>query len=318
MIKGRDRGAELNLRSFAKVNLSLDVTGIRDDGYHLVETVMQQVSLYDEINIRWEPVSGKELEITVSNTKPYLPRDGRNLAYKAALIMAEQVKVRTGKRPQGILRMHIKKHIPVAAGLGGGSSNAATVMMALNRIWSMGMDTRRLCQIGASLGADVPFCILVQNSRYTCALCTGIGEVLNPIKRGMNKHLVLVKPAFGVSTKEVFGEIDSCTPVQRPETEVLAEGISRRDMSMVYPNMINVLESYTLKHYPEVKTLKEKLDAAGGAKKVLMSGSGPTVIGIYNRCGAARRVCLEMRKQGYEAYWAYTGKDIRGDKNAEL
>ena len=318
MSKGRDGGAELNLRSFAKINLSLDVTGVRADGYHLVETVMQQVSLYDEINIRWEPVLGKELEIAVSNTKPYLPRDSRNLAYKAALVMAEQAEIRTGKRPQGTLRMHINKRIPVAAGLGGGSSNAAAVMTGLNRIWRLRLDTRKLCNIGTPLGADVPFCILVQNSRYTCALCTGIGEVLTPIKRGMNKHIVLAKPAYGVSTKEVFREIDSCPPVQRPETEVLAEGLSRRDMGKVYPNMINVLESYTLKHYPEVNILKEKLGDAGYAQKILMSGSGPTVIGIYNRCGTARRACLEMRRQGYEAYWVHTGKDIRGEKNAKL
>lgn len=131
-----------------------------------------------------------------------------------------------------------------------------------------------------------------------------------PVKRGLDKHIVLAKPAFGVSTKEVFREIDNCPPQERPETDVLLESLSRKDMKKVYRNMVNVLESYTLKQYPEVQTLKERLIAAGGACKVLMSGSGPTVIGIYNHYGAARRACLEMRSQGYEAYWAHTGKEI--------
>ena len=318
MTKERSEGSELNLRSFAKINLSLDVTGIRDDGYHLVETVMQQVSLYDEINIRWEPTPGQKLEIIVSNSKPYLPTDERNLAYKSALLMAEHAEEFNGERPEGTLRIHINKRIPVAAGLGGGSGNAAAVMIGLNRLWGMRLDTRRLCDIGIPLGADVPFCVLVQNSRYTCALGTGIGEVLTPIKRGMDKHIVLAKPAFGVSTKEVFREIDSCPPKERPETDALVDGLCRGNMSRVYCNMVNVLESYTLKKYPEVQALKERLSAAGGAKKVLMSGSGPTVIGIYNHYGAARRACLEMRSQGYEAYWAHTGKEIRGERNVKL
>ena len=318
MTKERSEGSELNLRSFAKINLSLDVTGIRDDGYHLVETVMQQVSLYDEINIRWEPNPGQKLEIIVSNSKPYLPTDERNLTYKAALLMAEHAEECNDERPEGTLRIHINKRIPVAAGLGGGSGNAAAVMIGLNRLWGMRLDTRRLCDIGIPLGADVPFCVLVQNSRYTCALGTGIGEVLTPIKRGMDKHIVLAKPAFGVSTKEVFREIDSCPPKERPETATLVDGLCRGNMSRVYCNMVNVLESYTLKNYPEVQVLKERLSAAGGAKKVLMSGSGPTVIGIYNHYGAARRACLEMRSQGYEAYWAHTGKEIRGERNDKL
>ena len=125
MNKERSGAKELNLRSFAKINLSLDITGVRDDGYHLMETVMQQVSLYDEINIKWEAEAGHELEIAVSNSKPYLPTDSRNLAYKAALLMADRAEILHKGRPEGSLRMRIQKHIPVAAGLGGGSGNAA-------------------------------------------------------------------------------------------------------------------------------------------------------------------------------------------------
>ena len=318
MTKEGREAAELNLRSFAKVNLSLDVTGVREDGYHTVETVMQQVSLHDEINIRWEPYQGQEFGIAVSNSKPYLPTDSRNLAYRAALIMAEQAERLLGEKPVGTVRIHINKRIPVAAGLGGGSGNAAAVMIGLNRLWRLRLDTRSLCRLGTPLGADVPFCVLVQNSRYTCAMGTGIGDVLTPIKKGMDKHIVLAKPAFGVSTGEVFREIDSCPPKERPDSEALLAGLQLGNMGKVYRNMINVLESYTLKKYPEVQKLKERLVAAGGAKKVLMSGSGPTVIGIYNHYGAARRACLEMRGQGYEAYWAHTGKELRGERNVKL
>ena len=318
MTKEGREAAELNLRSFAKVNLSLDVTGVREDGYHTVETVMQQVSLHDEINIRWEPYQGQEFGIAVSNSKPYLPTDSRNLAYRAALIMAEQAERLLGEKLVGTVRIHINKRIPVAAGLGGGSGNAAAVMIGLNRLWRLRLDTRSLCRLGTPLGADVPFCVLVQNSRYTCAMGTGIGDVLTPIKKGMDKHIVLAKPAFGVSTGEVFREIDSCPPEERPDSEALLAGLQLGNMGKVYRNMINVLESYTLKKYPEVQKLKERLAAAGGAKKVLMSGSGPTVIGIYNHDGAARRACLEMRGQGYEAYWAHTGKELRGERNVKL
>ena len=305
---------ELTLRSFAKINLSFDIKGVREDGYHLVETVMQQVSLFDEIKLNWEAHLGDSLDIALTTSKPYLPTDSRNLAYKAAMMMADYAETLSGKKPQGTLSMHIA----VAAGLGGGSGNAAAVMIGLNRIWKLGLGTRTLCDMGTALGADVPFCILVQNSRYACALGKGIGEVLTPVRKGLEKHIVLAKPAFGVSTREVFREIDKCPPEERPDAQQLLEGLSRKDMKMVYRNMINVLESYTLKQYPEVQTLKERLVAAGGAGKVLMSGSGPTVIGIYNHYGAARRACLEMRRQGYEAYWAHTGKEIRGERNVKL
>lgn len=300
---------ELKLRSYAKINLSLDITGIRDDGYHTVETVMHQVSLYDEIFMEWEKQQDKDLKIIITNSKPYLPTDQRNLAYRAALAMAEHIDF------GGTLKIHIEKHIPVAAGLGGGSSNAAAVMIGLNRLWKLRLNTRKLCKKGAELGADVPFCILTQNSRYTCALGKGIGDELTPVKRGMRKHVLLAKPAFGVSTKEVFkgvdehlNEIDS-----RSDEKELIEGLALGDYEKVYGNMINVLENYTLKSYPEVRVLKEKIKSTQGVKKVLMSGSGPTVMGIYDSYKAAKKACLQIRREGYEAYWLISGKEIKGE-----
>ena len=300
--------AELKLRSYAKINLSLDVTGVREDGYHTVETVMQQVSLYDDVIIRWTPDESGQLEIKISNSKPYLPTDQRNLAYKAALLLAE------GRDISGRLAIHMEKRIPVAAGLGGGSGNAAAVLIGLNRLWKLGLDTRTLCSMSSVLGADVPFCVLVQNSRYTCALGSGIGDELTPIKKGMRKHVVLAKPAFGVSTKEVFKGIDECEISAHPDSEELIQGLQQNNYDEVYNNMINVLEEYTLDHYPEVEKLKGRFRTTSDIRKVLMSGSGPTVMGIYDTYKAARKACLELRNYGYEAYWLTTGKDIRGEK----
>lgn len=303
---------ELKLKSFAKINLALDVTGIREDGYHMVETVMQQVSLYDEIIINWQPDSSGELNIIISNSKPYLPTDHRNLAYKAAMLMSE------GRSLSGTLKIHMEKKIPVAAGLGGGSGNGAAVMIGLNRIWKLGLNTMQLCEMGKALGADVPFCILVQNSKYTCALGTGAGETLTPLKRGIRRYLLLAKPAFGVSTKEVFKSIDSCVIESRPDIKQLMEGLASEEYEKVYDNMVNVLEYYTLEAYPEVKKLKDKIQNTKDVRKVLMSGSGPTVMGIYDTYTAAKKACLQIRKQGYEAYWLTAGKGSRGEKHVKL
>lgn len=305
---------ELKLKSYAKVNLSLDVVGKRDDGYHLVETVMQQVSLHDDIYIGWRADNSGKLSISLSPGKPYLPSDARNLAYKAALMMEEHCSF----HPSGKLEIKITKRIPVAAGLGGGSSNCAAVIIAMNRIWNMGLDTRKLCSIGAGLGADVPFCILCQNSRYNCALGEGIGDELFPVSRGLKKFVLLAKPAFGVSTKDVFKGIDACFIERRPDTDKLLASLKKGDDRGLYDNMVNVLEEYTLKQYPEVEILKKNVQDTENVKKVLMSGSGPTIMGIYDEYGAAKNACLKIRKQGYEAYWMTAGKIFRGERNVKF
>ena len=311
---------EVKIKSYAKVNLALDVLGTREDGYHLLETVMQKVQLADSIQMRWEEAgcveadgsSLEEMKIIVSTNKPYLPTDERNLAYKAARIMAETA----GK--QGRLFIHIEKRIPVAAGLGGGSSNAASVMIALNRLWKMRLSTRRLCEMSKALGADIPFLVLVQNTAYECALGSGTGDELRALKKGMRKYLVLAKPAFGVSTKEVFRGIDDCTITQRPNISELVRALKTGEQEKVLSNMINVLEVYTCSRYKEVNTLKEKMKATDGVRKVIMSGSGPTVMAVYDTYGAAKKACLAIRTQGYEAYWTQTMKEIGGKKNAEF
>lgn len=295
---------EVKIKSYAKINLALDVIGLRDDGYHLLRTVMQKVGLADDITMRWQERNSDDFEIELSAGKPYLPTDERNLAYRAAKIMAE----RANPKPKGKLTIRISKRIPVAAGLGGGSSNAAAVMTVLNKLWKIGLNTWQLCELGTQLGADIPFLVLVHNTGYECAYCRETGEKMTALKRGLKKHIVLAKPAFGVSTKEVFSGIDSCEIQERPDLKALIGGLKTGEDEEVLPNMINVLEEYTLSHYDEVRKLKEKMKVTSGVKHVAMSGSGPTVFAIYDTYKEAKRACLSLRKQGYEAYWTQTMK----------
>ena len=304
---------ELELRSYAKINLALDVTGTRPDGYHSVDTIMQRVSLSDLIRIRWQEQAGDAgdckdpVQIVLSTNKSYLPTDQRNLAYKAAQAMLEKAEA-CGQKKMGLLTIRIEKRIPVAAGLGGGSGNCAAVMIGLNRLWKLQQSTKQLCAIAEQLGSDIPFCVLTQNTSYRCALGSGRGEKLQVLRYPLRKYLVLAKPAFGVSTREVFAGIDDCVITEHPDMKLLKKALMRRQDEEIYRNMINVLEVYTLAHYPRVKALKDAIAATDGVRKVLMSGSGPTVIGVYDSFGAAKRACREIRKAGFEAYWADTMK----------
>lgn len=307
----------MKLRSYAKINLSLDVTGLREDGYHTVETVMQSVDLYDELEFIWHEAGRCEaseksevdnaeglekpgLEISLSCNRPYLPCDEKNLAFKAARLMGDLYGVR------GQIKIHIEKHIPVAAGLAGGSGNAAAVIIALNRLWKLRLSTRKLCEIGSGLGADVAFCIFTQNTSYHCALGTGVGEILTPVSEGLRKYILLAKPHFGVSTKDVFIGIDNCEIPERPDTGRLMEALKADDFDTVSENMINVLENFTLNEYPAVKELKNKIEKTDYVEKVLMSGSGPTVFAVYSSSRAVKNACMKMREEGYEAYWTRT------------
>jgi len=299
------------LESYAKINLSLDVTGKRDDGYHEVSTVMQKTSLFDVLDISWEEnESLDKLEIEITTNRPYIPVDERNLAYKAARLMEGEAN-KLGKRTGGIVKINIEKHIPVAAGLAGGSGNGAAVIIALNRLWGLGLDTKGLCEAGKVIGSDVPFMILIQNSRYKCALGTGLGDVLTPLPSSFKKSLVLAKPNYGVSTKEVYQGIDDVEIKERPNTEELVRALKDRDNEAILGNMVNVLEEYTLSKYKEVKELKERIRNTQGVEKVLMSGSGPTVFGVYSEKHRAYEACVALRKEGYEAYWADTYFDRR-------
>ena len=290
----------------------MDVLGIREDGFHEVATVMQQISLYDELDIRWqEDAESGQLKIELKTNRPYLPTDERNLAYKAVLLM-EKHAASLGMMKYGSLSIDIMKRIPVAAGLAGGSGNGAAVMIALNRLWELGLDTRKLCAIGAELGSDVPFMILTQNSRYTCAMGRGRGEELTPISKDLDMSFLLAKPRFGVSTKEVYRGIDEAGELDHPDGEKLTEALLKGDTEAALKEMGNVLEAYTLKAYPDVRELKELIAGTEGVRLAMMSGSGPTVIGFCENIADAKHAARKFKELGYDSYFAGNMRRIRG------
>lgn len=259
-------------RAYAKINLSLDVLGTLENGYHEVQMVMQTVSLYDLVT-----VTKIEEGIEVSTNLPFLPTDKNNLAYKAAVEFFNY----TGIKP--CVHINISKRIPVGAGLAGGSSNASAVLKALNKLFDTNLSLKKLCQLGVKIGADVPYCVLGGTR-----LAEGIGEKLSPLPKIPPCHILLVKPSFSISTKEVYNKIDSVTDYRHPDTDRLIEGICESDIDKIASSMGNVLEEVSLNDYPTLSDLKEELRTLGAIGSQ-MSGSGPTVFGIFKTAEEAAK-----------------------------
>lgn len=308
----------IQLKSYAKINLSLDVKGVTGEGMHLVEMVMQQILLCDELAIDWTPAAETEaegLQISLKTNRRYLPTDERNLAYKAALVMKEMY----GEDLCGRLAINIRKRIPVAAGLAGGSGNGAAVLHGLNVLWGMDLSLKEICRAGARLGSDVPFCVMGQAAENTmlqdrfagdplashCALATGTGTDLEPL-RGLESHIVLSKPPVSVSTAKVYQGIDHTEIPERPNTKELIAGLNTRDIPRIEKNMVNVLENYTLMEYPTVVYTKNKMQELCPGRAVLMSGSGPSVYGLTDSIRQSRTICAEMVKLNRESFWTRT------------
>ena len=312
---------EIKVSSYAKINFSIDVTGVLENGMHTVDMMMHQIDFFDDVIMSFCPEEGAEagsVSIELTTNRRYLPTDQRNLAYKAAELMAERFRDRI---PGGTLSIHIHKRIPVAAGMAGGSGNGAAVLHGLNALWRLNLSLEELCELGSQLGSDVPFCIMgqarmnyhlprkVRKDRLTvsCARATGTGTDLEPMQ-AVKKAVVIAKPPIGVSTKEVYQGIDHCEIGSRPDNDVMSEAILAKDGQTILDQCINVLENYTLGAYPEVADLKAVMMEDDRAEKVLMSGSGPTVFALYQRLGEARKACAMLRERGYEAYWTKTTK----------
>ncbi|MGN0659878.1 MAG: 4-(cytidine 5'-diphospho)-2-C-methyl-D-erythritol kinase [Emergencia sp.] len=312
---------EIRIQSFAKINLSIDVTGVTENGMHLVDMVMHQLSFHDDVAVRYIPEKGRkpgDFEIAVQTNRYYLPVDERNLAWKAAALMAQRFGAGLAG---GRIETDIFKRIPVAAGLAGGSSNGAAVLHGLNLLWNLRLDLQQLCSLGAELGSDVPFCVMGQAGynfdfprklrkdplASACARALGTGTELEPLC-AVRKPVVIAKPPVGVSTREVYAGIDRCSIKQRPDNDLLSRGLSEKKNDLIYSNCINVLENYTLQAYPQVAELKEQFAQCSNPEKVLMSGSGPTVFAIYRSISDAKAACAVLRQKGYEAYWTKTTK----------
>lgn len=255
----------VTLKALAKINLGLDVLGRRDNGYHDVRMVMQTIYLYDNVTLTKKKDAGIQMETNL----PYLPVDQKNIAYKAARILIDEFGIQEG--------VHIKldKHIPVAAGMAGGSSNAAAVLVGMNRLFQLGLSQTQLMDRGVQLGADVPYCVM----RGT-ALAEGIGEQLSSLPPLPKCYILIAKPGISVSTKVVYEALDAKEIVEHPDIDGVLEGLEKQDIHKVAASMGNVLESVTIEKYPIIETIKNAMKETG-ALNAMMSGSGPTVFGIF-------------------------------------
>jgi len=253
-------------KAYAKINLSLDVLRKREDGYHELKMIMQTIDLHDTVT-----VEKAEEGIILECDSRLVPNDSRNIAWKAACAMMEAYGIKGG------VRINIVKRIPVAAGLAGGSSDAAAVLRGMNDLFRIGAGADELRKIGRKLGADVPYCVSGGTK-----LAEGIGDKLTDLPGFSGVDIVLVKPPIEVSTAWVYGNLDISRigDLDRPDTDKITAAIGRRDVKTVAGEMKNVLETVTIKEYESVQLAKEKLREAG-ALGSLMSGSGPTVFGIF-------------------------------------
>ncbi len=257
-------GNRATARSYAKINLTLDVLGNRPDGYHDVEMIMQTVSLHDTIT-----VDKTDSGISIKTNLVYLPVNEKNIAYKAANAFFEHTKI------DGGCTISIEKNIPVAAGLAGGSGNAAAVLCALDRLYNTNLPLDTLKAIGAMLGADVPYCF----SGGT-ALATGIGEIITPLPAVPKCTILMVKPAISVSTGAIYEAIDSAIIEKRPDTNAMISAIKSGDIKTIADNLSNVMGTVTENMHPIVRGIRRKM-LLNGALGAVMSGSGPTVFGIF-------------------------------------
>lgn len=269
----------------AKINLTLDVLHKRSDGYHEVEMIMTTVDLSDRIGLE----TREDGQIHIISVDRFVPNDHRNLAYQAAKILKEMYHVKSG------VSITIEKHIPVAAGLAGGSSDAAATLRGLNTLWDLGLSLEQLAQIGTKIGSDVAFCVYGGT-----ALATGRGEKIQELPSPANCWVILAKPVLGVSTADVYGNL-KIDQIVHPNTKQMIEAIETKNFEQMCASVGNVLEDVTLKLYPEVAGLKEQMQKFG-ADAVLMSGSGPTVFGLVYQESRVQRIYNGLRGFCDEVY----------------
>ena len=278
----------LSLKAYGKINLGLDVLRRREDGYHEVRMVMQTVGLYDRIDLVRKDAPG----IAVETNLHYLPANENNLAWKAASLLMEEFQVKEG------VQIRLRKFLPVAAGMAGGSSDAAAVLFGVNKMFGLGLTRCQLMERGVAIGADVPYCVL----RGT-ALSEGIGEILTPLPPVPQCQVLIVKPAVSVSTRFVYEHLkaDQLRPDQHPDIDGMLEAIRRGDLYGIAGCLGNALETVTIPAYPVIGQIKEQMMERGSIG-CLMSGSGPTVFGLFSSPRAAA--------DAYEAFRYGPGREL--------
>ena len=269
----------MKLKAFAKINLGLDVIGRREDGYHQVRMIMQTIRMFDQLEIEKSSTPGIRLSVNL----PYVPTDSGNLVYRAASLLMEEFSIQEG------VDIRLNKFIPVAAGMAGGSSDAAAALVGVNRLFDLGLSRKELMERGLRLGADVPYCVM----RGT-ALAEGIGEKLTRLPALPSCYILIGKPGISVSTKYVYTNLKLVARTEHPDIGGIIEALENQDLGGVTGKMGNVLESVTIPRYPVIEKIKDLMKAEG-ALNALMSGSGPTVFGIFDDRKTAERAQQKLR-----------------------
>lgn len=273
---------KVSYKARAKINLGLDVCGKLDNGYHIVKMIMQEVDLYDVLTFK----KREDPDIILSvESDDYLGDITGNLIFRAAKLMKEYYSIKEG------IEIHLEKRIPVAAGMAGGSTDAATTMIAMNDIFQLGQTREQLMELAVSLGADIPFCILGGT-----ALAEGIGEKLSSLPAPKQSVILIAKPNIMVSTKEVYTLLDSQTIEQHPDIDGMVQSLETGDFDRLIDQMENVLENVTIGLHPIIQDIKTVMKECG-AKNAMMSGSGPTVFGIYEDEETAKKAMQEIKNR---------------------
>ena len=272
----------ISLKALAKINLGLDVVRRREDGYHEVRMVMQTIHLYDRLEMEKTATQGIELSTNLS----YLPVNENNLVYRAGKLLMDEFGITEG------IKVYLNKRIPVAAGLAGGSTDAAAMLYGMNELFELGLSREQLMERGVRIGADVPYCLM----RGT-ALAEGIGEILTPLAPMVKCPVLIAKPAISVSTSFVYQNLKLDADTKHPDIDRLIRDIRKQDLGAIAGDMGNVLESVTIPNYPVIAQIKEQM-MDSGAINAMMSGSGPTVFGLFEEEETAQAAYQKMKESG--------------------
>lgn len=270
---------DISLKALAKINLGLDVVRRREDGYHEVRMIMQTIQLYDRLDIKRTQEPGIQIQTNLS----FLPVNENNLIYKAAKLLMDEFSITDG------VSVKLDKRIPVAAGMAGGSTDAAAMLIGVNRLFSLGLTKRQLMERGVQIGADVPYCIM----RGT-ALAEGIGEALSPLPPMVKCPVLIAKPSISVSTKFVYQNLKLDDTTIHPDIDRLIDDIKAKNLHDIAAHMGNVLETVTIPNYPVIDEIKKHM-LSNGAVGAMMSGSGPTVFALFDDEDTAKKAYKAMR-----------------------
>lgn len=292
----------VTLQAYAKINLGLDVLRKRPDGYHEVKMIMQSISLADTLELKKIPEEAIRLINGAERDDPEVPMDKANLIYRAIDLIKQKYAISEG------IEATLTKRIPVAAGMAGGSTDAAAALKGMNQLFALGLSEQELCELGVTLGADIPYCIMGGT-----ALSEGIGERLTPLPPMPECWILIAKPPICVSTGFVYGNLKANELTVHPDIDGMTEAIQHNDLHGITSRLGNVLETVTIPAHPEIAVIKDRM-LDYGAMQALMSGSGPTVFGIFAEEEQAAEAGTAIQKEGLSGQ-VYLTKPIDRNKN---